>query len=113
MSDQFTAALDDAEAAHARYGEQLGLVEGRTPFAAESLPDARVTVRVNEGLIQKVASHILMRAGHILVVYDRVCNSIPNAWYPIHSRVVIVGVAVVMTARYTVSFIVAWFREAL
>jgi hypothetical protein len=29
MSDQFAAALDEAEAAHARYGEQLGLDEGR------------------------------------------------------------------------------------
>ncbi|WP_144928077.1 hypothetical protein [Halorubrum salsamenti] len=71
MSDQFTAALDDAEAAHARYGEQLGLVEGRTPFAAESLPDARVAVRVNEDLLQEVASHILTRAGHISVIDKR------------------------------------------
>lgn len=71
MSDQFTAALDDAEAAHTRYGEQLGLVEGRTPFAAESLPDARVTVRVNEDLLQEVASHILTRAGHISVIDKR------------------------------------------
>ena len=71
MSDQFTAALDDAEAAHARYGEQLGLVEGRTPFAAESLPDARVAVRVNEELLQEVASHILTRAGHISVIDKR------------------------------------------
>lgn len=71
MSDQFTAALDDAEAAHARYGEQLGLVEGRTPFAAESLPDARVAVRVNEDLLQEAASHILTRAGHISVIGKR------------------------------------------
>ena len=71
MSDQFTAALDEAEAAHARYGEQLGLVEGRTPFAAESLPDARVAVRVNEDLLQEVASHILTRAGHISVIDKR------------------------------------------
>ena len=71
MSDQFTAALDEAEAAHARYGEQLGLVEGRTPFAAESLPDARVAVRVNEELLQEVASHILTRAGHISVIDKR------------------------------------------
>ncbi|MFC6752204.1 hypothetical protein [Halorubrum tibetense] len=71
MSDQFTAALDDAEAAHARYAEQLGLVEGRTPFAAESLPDARVAVRVNEELLQEVASHILTRAGHISVIDKR------------------------------------------
>jgi hypothetical protein len=68
MSDQLTAALDDAETAHARYGEQLGLVEGRTSFAAESLPDARVAVRVNEELLQEVTSHILTRAGHISVI---------------------------------------------
>ena len=42
MSDQFTTALDDAEAAHTRDAEQLDLAEGRTPFAAESLSDARV-----------------------------------------------------------------------
>ena len=35
MTDQFTAALDDAEAAHTRYVEQLGLVEGRTSFTAD------------------------------------------------------------------------------
>jgi hypothetical protein len=49
-------------------GEHLGLVEGRTPFVAESLPDARVAVWVNEEILQKVASHILMRAGYILMI---------------------------------------------
>jgi hypothetical protein len=64
MSDQFTAARDDVEGTHTRYGERLGLVEGRTPFAAESLPNACVAVRVNEELFQEVASHMLTRAGH-------------------------------------------------
>ncbi len=71
MADQFTAVLDDVEESHARYAEQLGLVEGRTPFAAESLPDTRVAVRVNEELLQEVASHILTRAGHVSVIDKR------------------------------------------
>jgi hypothetical protein len=71
MADQFTTALDNAEEAHARYGKQLGLVEDRTPFAAESLPDTRVAVRVNEDLLQEVASHILTRAGHVSVIDKR------------------------------------------
>ena len=71
MADQFTAALDDAEEAHARYAEQLGLIEDRTPFAAESLPDTRVAVRVNDDLLQEVASHILTRAGHVSVIDKR------------------------------------------
>ena len=71
MADQFTSALDEAEETHARYAEQLGLVEGRTPFAAESLPDTRVAVRVNEDLLQEVASHILTRAGHVSIIDKR------------------------------------------
>ncbi len=71
MVDQFTSALDEVEEAHTRYGEQLGLIEDRTPFAAESLPDARVAVRVNEDLLQEVASHILTRAGHVSVIDKR------------------------------------------
>jgi len=71
MADQFTSALDEAEETHARYAEQLGVVEGRTPFAAESLPDTRVAVRVNEDLLQEVASHILTRAGHVSIIDKR------------------------------------------
>jgi len=71
MADQFTSALDEVEEAHASYGKQLGLVEDRTPFAAESLPDAQVAVRVNESLLQEVASHILTRAGHVSVIDKR------------------------------------------
>jgi hypothetical protein len=68
MTDQFTEALDEIEDAQTAYGEQLGLVEERTPFAAESLPDARVAVRVNENLLREVASHILNRAGHVSII---------------------------------------------
>ncbi|QCC57314.1 hypothetical protein NP511_22690 (plasmid) [Natrinema thermotolerans] len=68
MSDQFTAALNETEGAHARYAEQLGLLQDRTPFAAESLPDARVAVRVNDDLLKEVASHILTRAGHVSII---------------------------------------------
>jgi len=71
MTDQFTEVLDSVEEDHNQYGKQLGLVENRTPFAAESLPDARVAVRVNEDLLQEVASHILTRAGHVSVVDKR------------------------------------------
>lgn len=71
MADQFTAALEDVEEAHARYAEQLGLVENRTPFAAESLPDTQIAVRVNEDLLEEVASHILTRAGHVSVIDKR------------------------------------------
>lgn len=71
MTDQFTAALNETEEAHARYAEQLGLSEGRTPFAAESLPDARVAVRVNEDLLKEVASHIITRAGHVSIIDRR------------------------------------------
>jgi hypothetical protein len=71
MSDQFTAALDDVEQAHTNYGEQLGLVDDRTPFAAESLPDTRVAVRVNQNLLEEVASHILTRAGHVSIIDKR------------------------------------------
>jgi len=71
MAHQFTSALDEVDKAHAQYGEQLGLVENRTPFTAESLPDAQVAVRVNEGLLQEVASHILTRAGHVSIIDKR------------------------------------------
>jgi hypothetical protein len=68
MTDQFTDALNEIENTQAAYGEQLGLVEGRTPFAAESLPDTRIAVRVNEDLLREVASHILNRAGHVSII---------------------------------------------
>lgn len=71
MADRFTDALDDVEDAQARYGAQLGLQEGRTPFAAESLPDASVAVHVNEDLLREVASHILNRAGHVSIIDRR------------------------------------------
>lgn len=71
MTDPFTEALDGTEDAQRAYGEQLGFAEGRTPFAAESLPDASIAVRVNQELLQEVASHILNRAGHISVIDQR------------------------------------------
>lgn len=71
MTDQFTSALNETEDAHTRYAEQLGLLGDRTPFAAESLPDAQVAVRVNEGLLKEVASHILTRAGHVSIIDRR------------------------------------------
>jgi len=71
MTDPFTEALDGTEDAQQAYGEQLGFAEGRTPFAAESLPDASIAVRVNQDLLQEVASHILNRAGHISVIDQR------------------------------------------
>ena len=71
MTDPFTEALDGTEDAQRAYGEQLGFAKGRTPFAAESLPDASIAVRVNQDLLQEVASHILNRAGHISVIDQR------------------------------------------
>jgi len=70
MADQFTSALDEVEEAHAN-GKQLSLVKNCTPFAAESLPDAQVAVRVNESLLQEVAPHILTRAGHVSIIDRR------------------------------------------
>lgn len=71
MSDRFTDALDDVEDAQAQYSNQLGLQGDRTPFAAESLPDASVSVHVNEELLREVASHIINRAGHVSVIDRR------------------------------------------
>ena len=71
MSDQFSAALDETESAQEAYGEQLGLQKGRTPFAAETLPEARVAVHVNQDLLKEVASHILNRAGHVSIIDKR------------------------------------------
>jgi len=71
MPDRFTDALDDVEDAQARYGDQLGFQEGRTPFAAESLPDASIAVHVNEELLREVASHIINGAGHVSVIDKR------------------------------------------
>lgn len=68
MTNQFDSALDATETAQERYGDQLGFVEGRTPFAAETMPDRQVAVDVNEELMQEVASHILNRAGHVSII---------------------------------------------
>ncbi len=71
MTDQFTQALDDTEAAQRAYAEQLGITPDRIPFTAETLPDSRVAVRVNQDLLQEVASHIINRAGHVSVIDER------------------------------------------
>jgi hypothetical protein len=71
MTDQFTAALDETEAAQRAHAEQLGIEPERIPFTAETLPDARVAVRVNQDLLQEVASHILNRAGHVSIIDER------------------------------------------
>jgi type II secretory pathway predicted ATPase ExeA len=71
MTDQFTAALDETEAVQREYAEQLGIRLNRMPFTAETLPDARVAVRVNQDLLQEVASHILNRAGHVSIIDER------------------------------------------
>lgn len=70
-SDPFADALADVEQAQRAYGEQLGLLPDRTPFAAESLPDPRVAVRVNQSLLREVASHIINRAGHVSIIDER------------------------------------------
>lgn len=67
MANQFNAALNDTEAVQAAYGRQLGFVDDRTPFAAETLPDQRIAVRTNEDLMNEVASHIINRAGHVSI----------------------------------------------
>jgi type II secretory pathway predicted ATPase ExeA len=71
MTDLFTETLDETEQRQSAYGDQLGFVADRTPFAAESLPDSQVAVRVNQDLLQEVASHILNRAGHVSVLDQR------------------------------------------
>lgn len=71
MTDQFTDALNETEDAQRQYGKQLGIIEGRTPFAAETLPNARVAVHVNQELLREVASHILNRAGHVSIIDER------------------------------------------
>jgi len=71
MSDQFTEALEKTEAAQEAYAKQLGLRDGRIPFAAETLPDAQIAVRVNQDLFQEVASHIINRAGHVSIIDER------------------------------------------
>lgn len=68
MGNHFDSALEDTEAQQAAYGRQLGFIEGRTPFAAETIPDQSVAVEVNEDLMQEVASHIVNRAGHISII---------------------------------------------
>lgn len=71
MTDQFTQALDHTETIQEQYAVQLGLDPTRLPFTAEALPDAQVAVRVNESLLQEVASHILNRAGHVSIIDER------------------------------------------
>lgn len=68
MTNQFDSALDTTEQVQQRYGAQLGFVEERTPFAAETMPDRQVAVEVNDQLMQEVASHILNRAGHVSII---------------------------------------------
>ena len=70
MGNQFDAALDSTEAAQKQYGQQLGFIDGRTPFAAETMPDRQVAVDVNEDLMQEVASHIVNQAGHVSIIDD-------------------------------------------
>jgi type II secretory pathway predicted ATPase ExeA len=71
MTDQFTEALDDTEATQRAYAEQLGIRPERIPFTAETLPDSRVAVRVNQDLLKEVASHIINRAGHVSIIDER------------------------------------------
>lgn len=68
MTNQFDSALDSTESAQEAYGQQLGFVDGRTPFAAETMPDRQVAVEVNDALMDEVASHIVNRAGHISII---------------------------------------------
>ncbi|ELZ26525.1 hypothetical protein C475_08867 [Halosimplex carlsbadense 2-9-1] len=65
--DQFAAALEKVDAAQQEYGQQIGLRDGRTPFASESLPSAQVSVRVNQDLLKEVASHFINRSGHVSI----------------------------------------------
>lgn len=68
MHEQFNEALDTTENLQSAYADQLGLVGDRIPFTAESLPAADVAVRVNQELLEEVASHILNRAGHVSII---------------------------------------------
>jgi type II secretory pathway predicted ATPase ExeA len=71
QSSQLLDALDAVENTQKQYAEQLGLEQGRIPFSAETLPDSRVAVRVNQDLLQEVASHMLNRAGHVSIIDER------------------------------------------
>lgn len=71
MGDQFTEALNDTENVQDAYADQLGMADGRIPFTAETLPDDRIAVRVNQDLLNEVASHILNRAGHTSIIDQR------------------------------------------
>ncbi|AEH35638.1 hypothetical protein [Halopiger xanaduensis] len=71
MTDQFTAVLDETESAQRAYAEQFGIESARIPFTAETLPDARIAVRVNQDLLQEVASHLINRAGHVSIIDER------------------------------------------
>jgi type II secretory pathway predicted ATPase ExeA len=71
MGDQFTEALNDTEDIQTSYADQLGMADGRIPFTAETLPDDRIAVRVNQDLLNEVASHILNRAGHTSIIDRR------------------------------------------
>ena len=66
----FDSALDDTADEQEQYRDALGFIEGRTPFAAESLPDSDIQVEVNDDLMHELASHILNRAGHATVIDD-------------------------------------------
>lgn len=70
-ADPFTEALDETERWQNEYSRQLGIDPERTPFAAETLPDSRIAVRVNEDLLNEVASHLLNRAGHVSIIDER------------------------------------------
>ncbi|MFH5800862.1 hypothetical protein [Haladaptatus sp. CMAA 1911] len=70
-TDQFTQALDDTESVQKRYAKQLGIKPDRIPFTAETLPNPEVAVRVNDDLLNEVASHILNRAGHVSIIDRR------------------------------------------
>ena len=67
-ANAFTDALAEVSDAQRAYADQLGFEDGRIPFVAESLPSPRVAVRVNQDLLQEVASHILNRAGHTTII---------------------------------------------
>jgi type II secretory pathway predicted ATPase ExeA len=69
--DPFGEAIDRAETLQREYAEQLGLRSDRIPFTAETVPDASVAVRVNDELLEEVATHILNRAGHVSVIDER------------------------------------------
>ncbi|WP_227380056.1 hypothetical protein [Haladaptatus halobius] len=70
-TDQFTQSLNDTESVQKRYAKQLGIKPDRIPFTAETLPNPEVAVRVNDDLLNEVASHILNRAGHVSIIDRR------------------------------------------